>query len=99
MATTPLRFTFVLARYGEDILGGAEKHARDVAEHLARRGHNRRVLTTCAESYTTWSNARHPGASSLGGVEVVRFPVGIGRLRPFDEVTKMLASTLRFSRS
>ena len=91
----PLRFTFVIGRYGAEILGGGEKHARDVAERLAGRGHDVRVLTTCATSYATWSNDLRIGRSTLSGVEIVRAPVLIGRLRPFDDVTKWLASQLR----
>jgi hypothetical protein len=97
--TPPLRFTFVLSRYGEEILGGGEKHARAVAEQLAAHGHEVRVLTTCAEHYSTWSNSLAEGTAWHGGVEVVRFPVAIGRLRPLDQVTKLLASTLRDVRS
>lgn len=94
-----LRFTFVISRYGENILGGAEKHARDVAEHLAARGHDVRVLTTCAEQYTTWKNVRPAGEEHLNGVEIVRYPVTVGRLRPLDGVTKALASAVRPSRA
>ena len=89
-----LRFTFVIGRYGPEILGGGEKHARDVAERLAVRGHDVRVLTTCATSYTTWANDLRLGRSAIAGVDVVRAPVLVGRLRPFDDVTKWLASQL-----
>lgn len=98
MPTPPLRFTFVLARYGENILGGAEKHARDIAEELAARGHGVRVLTTCAESYVDWENRRPEGSEWLNGVEVIRYRVRRGRMRPLDEITKLLASTFRASR-
>jgi glycosyltransferase involved in cell wall biosynthesis len=89
-----LRFTFVIGRYGEAILGGGEKHARDVAERLAARGHDVRVLTTCATSYQTWRNELRLGRSTLHGVEIVREPVLVGRLRPLDDVTKWIASRL-----
>lgn len=97
-ARDPLRFTFVVSRYGDDILGGAEAHCREVAEHLAGRGHDVRVLTTCARSYQTWSNEIPAGRSELRGVRVERFPTRLGRVRPLDEVTKLLASKLTWSR-
>lgn len=87
-----LRFTFVLTRYGDGVLGGGEKHARDICERLALRGHDVRVLTTCARSYTDWRDAMPPGRALLGGVEVVRFPVDRGRIRPLDEVVKAIGS-------
>lgn len=93
-----LRFTFVVSRYGETILGGAEAHCREVAERLAARGHDVRVLTTCSRSYRTWSNELPAGASELHGVRVERHPVRLGRVRPLDEITKRVASRLRGSR-
>ena len=74
-----LRFTFVIARYGAEILGGAERHARSIALRLAGRGHDVCVLTTCARSYRTWRNEYEPGISADGGVHVERFPVERGR--------------------
>jgi len=90
----PLRFTFVLTRYGPRVLGGGEKLARDVAERLAARGHDVRVLTTCATRYTNWANELPAGVEDVGGVEVRRFPVRIGRLRPLDAVAKEATSFL-----
>lgn len=85
------KFTFVVSRYGEEILGGAEKHARDIAEKLAEAGHDVRVLTTCAKKYTSWSNELPPGTSRLNGVEVERHPIPVRRLNGLDDVLKTLA--------
>jgi glycosyltransferase involved in cell wall biosynthesis len=64
----------VVQRYGADINGGAELHARYIAEHLAR--HVRvEVLTTCATDYITWRNERPAGVEAVNGVTVRRFPV------------------------
>ena len=93
MSLAPLRFTFVISRYGSDVLGGAERHACAVAERLAARGHSVRVLTSCATSYQTWRNELPPGTSVQGAVEVVRYPVKHGRL-PGDEVLKWMSSVL-----
>lgn len=91
---SPLRFTIVIARYGDQVLGGAEKHARDVAEHLVARGHGVRVLTTCASSYATWQNDLAPGIETLRGVEIVRFPVWRRRASGVDDAIKWVASAL-----
>ncbi len=69
-----LRLAVVVQRYGLEIAGGAELHARLIAERLARR-HEVTVLTTCARDYVTWRNEYPRGLSSLNGVAVYRFPV------------------------
>jgi glycosyltransferase involved in cell wall biosynthesis len=64
----------VVQRYGADIHGGAELHARYLAEHLASHAEVR-VLTTCARDYLTWRNEFPPGADIVNGIPVERFPV------------------------
>ncbi len=91
LTDTPLRFTFVIARYGAGILGGAERLARSVAERLVARGHDVRVLTSCASSYVTWANELAPGSALEGGVEVRRYPAN-QRRTPGDDVLKWLSS-------
>lgn len=68
------RVAVVVQRYGEDIVGGAEAHARQVAQALAPHAQVE-VLTTCAVDHLTWANALPAGESSDGGVRVRRFPV------------------------
>lgn len=68
-----MRVSIVVQRYGADVLGGAELHARQVAERLATR-YSVQVLTTCARDYTTWDNVYPPGASDVNGVLILRFP-------------------------
>jgi len=87
---SPLRFTFVSARYGADILGGAEKHARHVAERLAARGHDVRVLTTRARQYTTWANEIAGGTTIENRVEIRRYAAE-PRRRFWDDVLKWLS--------
>jgi glycosyltransferase involved in cell wall biosynthesis len=69
-----VKLAVVVQRYGADINGGAELHARYIAERLARR-HTVEVLTTCARDYVTWRNELPPGADTVNGVRVHRFPV------------------------
>ena len=70
-----MRPLFVVQRYGPQVPGGAEYTARVFAEHLAGRGHDVHVLTSCAVSYSTWANELAPGTSVEAGVTVHRLPV------------------------
>jgi len=71
-----LRLAFVVPRYGDTLVGGAETFARHLAEQLVAHGLARvTVLTTCVNDLGTWRNELPPGKSYLNGVEVLRFPV------------------------
>ena len=69
-----MKLAVVVQRYGEAINGGAELHARYVAEHLARHAEVE-VLTTCATDYVTWRNELPAGVEEINGVAVRRFRV------------------------
>lgn len=69
-----MRIAVVVQRYGADINGGAELHARYIAERL-RRHVTVEVLTTCAQDYVTWQNVLPAGEETVNGVKVRRFPV------------------------
>ncbi len=69
-----MRIAVVVQRYGADINGGAELHARYVAERLSRHAEVE-VVTTCARDYVTWRNERTEGMDAVNGVQVRRFPV------------------------
>jgi len=73
-----VKVAVVVQRYGADINGGAELHARYIAEHLARHTEVE-VLTTCARDYVTWRNELPAGVEKIGGVTVRRFPVARAR--------------------
>ncbi len=81
-----MKLALVVQRYGADINGGAEQHARYIAERLARR-HEVTVLTTCAQDYITWRNERPEGEEQVGPVRVRRFPVS--RERDPDEFGRL----------
>lgn len=66
------RLALVVQRYGEGINGGAELHARLLAERLAAR-HDIEVLTSCAHDYTDWKMVYPPGPDVVNGVRVLRF--------------------------
>jgi glycosyltransferase involved in cell wall biosynthesis len=69
-----MKLAVVVQRYGADINGGAELHARYVAERLAAHA-DVRVLTTCARDYVTWRNELPAGEERVNGIPVERFPV------------------------
>ena len=69
-----MKIAVVVQRYGQAINGGAELHARYIAEHLAKHAEVE-VLTTCATDYVTWRNELPPGVETINGVAVRRFRV------------------------
>ncbi|CAA9390971.1 MAG: Putative glycosyltransferase, partial [uncultured Chloroflexia bacterium] len=73
-----MRIAIVVQRYGLDVHGGAEAHARVWAERLAAR-HHVEVLTTCARDYLTWADFYPAGRAAINGVQVQRFPVDAPR--------------------
>lgn len=73
-----MKIAIVVQRYGADINGGAELHARYVAERLSRHA-TVQVFTTCARDYVTWKNELPAGEETINGVKVLRFPVSSPR--------------------
>ncbi len=69
-----MKLAVVVQRYGAQINGGAELHARYIVELLAKQ-HQVEVLTTCARDYVTWRNEFPEGTETLRGVAIRRFPV------------------------
>src|SRR5207344_70419 len=72
------KLVIVVQRYGADINGGAELHARYVAERLSAHA-DVRVLTTCARDYVTWRNELNPGEDRVNGIPVELFAVASER--------------------
>lgn len=69
-----MKVAIVVQRYGLDVSGGAELHARYIAELLASKI-DIRVFATCARDYLTWRNEYPSGLEVLNGVPVERFSV------------------------
>ena len=69
-----MKLAVVVQRYGQAISGGAELHARYIAEHLARHAEVD-VLTTYASDYVTWRNEPGPAQELVNGIPVRRFRV------------------------
>jgi len=77
-----MKLAVVVQRYGADINGGAELHARYIAERLSRHA-SVEVVTTCARDYVTWKNELPAGVEQVNGITVRRFPVAHER-KPHD---------------
>ncbi len=68
-------FAFVVPRFGEGIVGGAERLVGELARALRARGDRIEIWTTCAVDNRTWENTLPEGESVEGGVVVRRFKV------------------------
>ncbi len=70
-----MKICLVIQRYGEQVNGGAEAYAREVAEHLASiGGHEVHAATTKAIDYVTWKNEYEADEEVLNNVTIHRFP-------------------------
>jgi len=69
-----MKLAIVVQRYGINLGGGSELHARYIAELLSSR-FEVRVLTTCARDYLSWRNEFSPGVEEINGIPVERFRV------------------------
>lgn len=67
-----LRVAVVVQRYGADIVGGAEAHARRLIEVLAEH-HDLTVLTSCARDTGSWTAVWPAGPSHDQGWQVERY--------------------------
>lgn len=68
----------VVQRYGPEVTGGSEAHARMLVERLSLR-REVEVATTNALDYWTWAPHYPVGTEIVGGVPVHRFAVERGR--------------------
>jgi glycosyltransferase involved in cell wall biosynthesis len=79
-----MKLTYVVPRYGDEVIGGAELAVRLLAERLAAQGgFVVEVLTTRALSARSWVDEYPDGAGELRGVAVHRFSAS-GRSPLFD---------------
>jgi glycosyltransferase involved in cell wall biosynthesis len=84
----------VIPWFGEDLKGGAEQQAWQVATRLAQRGHQIEVLTTCCRSFQDdWSvNHLKSGFSQEQGLKIRRFQVNNRDRTIFDRVNALILS-------
>ncbi len=81
------KIAIVVQRFGEDILGGAERHAFILAKKLSKR-FDVTVLSTCAKDYYSWKNEYSEGGCEVGGIKVIRFKTDFPRdKKAFDKLS------------
>lgn len=91
-----MRALIVVQRYGQEIIGGAEAHARILAEKLhTAYGWEVTVLTSAAKSYITWANEYPAGETKLNGITVKRFKAWFPRVPGFGLISRILLKLRR----
>ncbi len=69
------KLAFVVPRFAESIIGGAETLVAKLAESLQSQGYQIDILTTCAIDNRTWENHFPAGNYQEFGLQVKRFEV------------------------
>lgn len=72
------KIAIIVQRYGIEVNGGAEYHARILAEELNKK-HQVTVLTTKALDYISWDNYYVDATEIINGVTVKRFKTDYSR--------------------
>ena len=94
----PVRLAVVIQRFAADVTGGAEYHARRVAEHLAAAGNEVTVLTSTARSTRgAWDDHYPAGTSRDGELTVLRFRTRRRARRNLERVRETLRRLMRRS--
>lgn len=70
-----MRLGFVIPRYKNGIIGGAETLVSQLAEKLAARGDEVSIITTTALDHRTWEDYFPEGKSVENGMSIFRFKV------------------------
>jgi glycosyltransferase involved in cell wall biosynthesis len=70
-----VKITFVVQRYGAEVVGGAERYVQAMATGMAAAGHEVHVVTSCATSYEDWADVYVPGTTLEEGVTIHRLAV------------------------
>ena len=84
-----MKILIVVQRYGAEVIGGSESHARVVAQRLAKLNEVE-IATTTALDYWSWAPHFPPGESLDGAVRVRRFPVAGLRSPTFKDTERRL---------
>lgn len=85
-----MRLAFVVPRYGDEVVGGAETLSRGLAEHLPKDTYNVEILTTCARNHFTWENYYPEGVVLHNGLEVKRFRVNGRDIATFLDIQRKI---------
>ncbi|MBC8155234.1 MAG: glycosyltransferase family 4 protein [Bacteroidetes bacterium] len=93
------KIAFIVQRYGLEVNGGAEYHCRILAERL-QSTYDIDILTTCSLEYLKWTNHYPAGATTVNGINVLRFPTAHPRMgKGFSTINRRLTRYARAKRS
>ena len=84
-----MKLYFVVQRYGDRVIGGAEAACRQLALRMSSSA-DVTVLTTCAEESTSWANSYPAGEARDQSVRVLRFPTASKRASRFEALSQKL---------
>ncbi len=95
-----MKVAVVVQRYGKEVLGGAESHARKLITELSQRLHWQfEVFTTCALDYRSWANHYPAGQTYDASIVVHRFATAATRSNNvFSILSRLLFFWLKFAR-
>jgi len=91
------KIAIVVQRYGLEINGGAELHARLLAEKLSTV-YEVEIITTCAIEYEFWDNYYPEGTQHINGITVRRFKTEKKDLKKFNLFSKILRNRYKYDR-
>lgn len=89
------KIAIVVQRYGLEINGGAELHAKLLAEKLSSL-YEVEVLTTCAIEYEFWENYYPEGTEYINGIGVRRFKTLKKDLPKFNTLSKIVRNIYKY---
>ena len=90
------KIAIVVQRYGLEINGGAELHARLLAEKLSTI-YDVEMITTCAIEYELWDNYYPEGTEIINNITVRRFKTLKKDLKKFNKFSKFVRNLHKYS--
>ncbi|WP_426481551.1 glycosyltransferase family 4 protein [Chryseobacterium sp. R2ACT005] len=89
------KIAIVVQRYGLEINGGAELHARLLAEKLSAI-YDIEIITTCAIEFERWDNHYPEGIEIINNIKVRRFKTLKKDLKKFNELSKIARNLYKY---
>lgn len=90
------KIAIVVQRYGLEINGGAELHARLLAEKLSSI-YDVEIITTCAIEYEFWDNYYPEGIDVNNNITVRRFKTLKKDLKKFNKLSKFVRNLFKYN--
>nr|WP_314495323.1 glycosyltransferase family 4 protein [uncultured Chryseobacterium sp.] len=90
------KIAIVVQRYGLEINGGAELHARLIAEKLSVI-YDVEIITTCAIEYEFWNNYYPDGIEIINNIKVRRFKTLKKDLKRFNQLSKIIRNQFKYN--